>query len=113
MTHSDKPMLRKITTNAPIALAVFLAATVGATEVGAASAAKKHKTVAAMHAQHHGMKLNHKKHMAMMRKMHVVHHGEMEKTTMRMAMMPAKQAGSCGTYMYWKAGACLDARNKK
>jgi hypothetical protein len=24
-----------------------------------------------------------------------------------------KQAGSCGTYMYWKKGKCNDARNKK
>jgi hypothetical protein len=25
----------------------------------------------------------------------------------------AKQAGSCGTYMYWKKGKCNDARDKK
>jgi hypothetical protein len=24
-----------------------------------------------------------------------------------------KQAGSCGTYMYWNKGKCSDARNKK
>ena len=23
----------------------------------------------------------------------------------------SKPAGSCGTYMYWKAGACVDARS--
>jgi hypothetical protein len=32
---------------------------------------------------------------------------------MKMAMAAAKPAGSCGTYMYRKAGACLDARMKK
>jgi hypothetical protein len=25
----------------------------------------------------------------------------------------AKQPGGCGTYMYWKGGTCVDARNKK
>jgi hypothetical protein len=25
----------------------------------------------------------------------------------------AKQPGGCGTYMYWKNGTCMDARNKK
>jgi hypothetical protein len=25
----------------------------------------------------------------------------------------SKQAGSCGTYMYWSKGKCNDARNKK
>jgi hypothetical protein len=25
----------------------------------------------------------------------------------------AKQAGGCGTYMYWKKGKCNDARDKK
>jgi hypothetical protein len=25
----------------------------------------------------------------------------------------AKQAGSCGTNMYWKKGKCVDARDKK
>ena len=25
----------------------------------------------------------------------------------------AKPAGSCGAYMYWKQGKCVDARNKK
>jgi hypothetical protein len=25
----------------------------------------------------------------------------------------AKRAGSCGAYMYWSKGKCMDARNKK
>ena len=25
----------------------------------------------------------------------------------------AKKMGGCGTYIYWKAGRCEDARNKK
>ncbi len=29
---------------------------------------------------------------------------------MRMAKAPRKSPGSCGTYMYWKAGTCVDAR---
>ena len=28
-------------------------------------------------------------------------------------MTSAKRPGSCGTFMYWKAGKCNDARNKK
>lgn len=122
------------TTTAAISLAVLLAATMGATEARATKKpeapghAKQHHAMMAMHAQHHGSKMNHRMHMAMMKQhgamsnrkhkammstMQAAHHGGMAGPTARVAMMPAKQPGSCGTYMYWKAGACLDARNKK
>jgi hypothetical protein len=108
-------MTRMITMRAPIALAVFLATSIGATAADAASATKQHHARMAMHASHHGMMMDHRKHhmammkkhgvkadsqhKAMMRKMHAMHHAEMASPTMRAANMPAKQPGSCGTYM--------------
>ena len=78
----------------------------------------------AMMMQMHGMKMDAKGHATMMA-MHAKHHGEQGgMAQMHAAMMAsrpargqrkaiaAKSAGSCGTYLYWKAGQCLDARRK-
>ena len=67
-----------------------------------------------MHGKHHAM---HAKHHAGKGKMmgSMMH---MPKTGKRVmspapAKVAAKPPGSCGTNMYWKAGQCMDARNKK
>jgi hypothetical protein len=83
----------------------------------------------AMHARDRGMSVDHRNHhMAMMkqsgtitdnqpnavmRKMHTMHGSAMTSPAIPVAMIPPKQASACGTYIYCKAGACLDARNKK
>jgi hypothetical protein len=101
-------MSHMISKSGPIALAILLAATIGATEAGAAT---KPGTPAHTKQQHANMAGG--QHKAMMKKMPAMHSGGMTGAAMRVATAPPKQAGSCGTYMYWKAGACLDARNKK
>ena len=81
-----------------------------------------HREMMKMHAKHHG-KMDH----AAMMKMHAMHHGKMHgrhghkmMSGMPMAMpaagkpmkmtMSGKAGALCGTYMYRKGGACVDAR---
>ncbi len=119
-------------TSGPIALVLCLFAAIGVTEASGASVpghTKQQHTLMTMLAQHHGKAFDHRKHQmamtkqhdpmtnrqhkAMMKKMHATHHRGMAGPARHVTMMPLKQAGSCGTYMYRKAGASLDARNKK
>jgi hypothetical protein len=127
-------MSHMISKSGSIAMPILVATAIGATEADAAKMpvapgpTKQQHAMMAMHVQHHGTKMDHQmhraimkqhgkmtggQHKAMMKKMHATHRGGMTGPAMRVAMAPPKQAGSCGTYMYWKAGACLDARNKK
>ena len=127
-------MSHMISKSGPFTLAILLASALSATQACAAAKAAmpmhaKQHMMKAMHTRHHGMSMDHRKHhmvmmqqhgkmtdsqhKAMMKKMHAMHHREMAGPAMHVAMMPPKQAGACGTYMYWKAGGCLDARNKK
>jgi hypothetical protein len=127
-------MSHLISKSGSVTLAFLFAAAIGGPEAVAAmkpatpAHTRQQHAMMAMHAKHHGTKMDHRKHMAMMKqhgamaesqhktkmkRMHAMHYGGMPGPANRVAMMPPKQAGSCGTYMYWKAGACLDARSKK
>jgi uncharacterized protein involved in copper resistance len=119
------PIMSLLTRSALAGLMALVAATFGSAHAAGTMDGKSHHAMhggkmdhAAMVKMHrmHGVKMDH----AAMMKMHRMHHGkDMTPATaapMKMAMAaPAKSKGpgQCGTYMYWKAGACLDSRMKK
>ena len=80
-----------------------------------------HRAMMRMHGHMGGNMMGGNMDHAAMMKMHAMHHGRFMKAAMpmhrpmQMAMAGSAKTsgGSCGTYMYRKAGTCMDARVKK
>lgn len=92
--------------------ALMLATAFGVSALSAAGASateRGDKTMhAAMHKQHHRMHMEHNRSHSHMRMTHRM--ASAAARPMGMAKAARKSPGSCGTYMYWKAGVCVDAR---